>query len=71
MSLNNLRKAIVTIHNLQSLGGLLKPEALDRLNEAENHLGSILDMVYDAPYPVPPYYNGKVREDRELTQNQS
>ena len=53
MSLNNLRKAITTIHNLQSLGGLLKPEALDRLNEAENHLGSILDMVYDAPYPVP------------------
>ena len=70
MSLNNLRKAVVTIHNLQSLGGLLKPEALDRLNEAENHLGSIIDMVYDAPYPAPHYYNGKVREDRELTQNQ-
>ena len=66
MSLNNLRKAITTIHNLQSLGGLLKPVALDRLNEAENHLGSILDMVYDA---APRYYN--YSEDRGLTQNQN
>ena len=66
MSLHNLRKAITTINNLQSLGGLLKPDALDRLNEAEIHLSSILDMVY---HDAPRYYS--YNKDRGLTQNQN